>query len=86
MGYRSLGSLLVLPGVRHRRVLHVSSLADPGVVMMGKLAKVEKLQEEIRSTVACIVFNMALGIPFDPEDIVVLRGSTEALIELAEEQ
>ena len=42
------------------------------------------LQKEIAHTAARVSMNIILKRPTDPEDYVVLHGSTERLIELAE--
>ena len=47
---------------------------------------VEDLAFELKNTVARVATRYAAQRPQDPEDFVVLRGSTEALIEQAEKR
>lgn len=42
------------------------------------------LAKEVRETAARVEYRVKFGVTQDPEDFVVLRGSVEALIDLAE--
>lgn len=52
--------------------------------MMANSRKAVALFDELRVVGGRIVWCVLKGTVPDPEDIVVLRGSTEALIEIAE--
>jgi hypothetical protein len=43
------------------------------------------LAKEIRETASRVEYRIKFNVTQDPEDFVVLRGSVEALIEMAEE-
>ena len=49
------------------------------------IRKIHRLRDEIKNTSVAIGRRAFLELPPDPELLVVLRGSTEALIAAAEE-